>query len=74
MYSHSATYPASVMKYRKLSLVFELLRFGKFDMVSLCVQKFFHKGDIRGLGEPTLLIQESQNTWGVVLQKDMCKY
>lgn len=61
------------MEYGKLGLVFELLWFGKFDVVSLCVQKLFYKGDIRGLGEPTLFIQESQNTWGVVLQKEMCR-
>lgn len=37
MCSHSGTYPASVMKYRELGLVLQLLWFGKFDMVPLCV-------------------------------------
>lgn len=59
------------MKYRKLSLVLQLLWFGKFDMVPLCVQELFHKGDISGLWEPTLFIQEGQDTWWVVLQKEM---
>ena len=62
------THPSSIMKYRKLSLVFELFRFGEFNVVPLCVHEFLHKGDICGFGEPALLIQQGQDAWRVVLQ------
>ena len=63
------TYSPSIVKDRKRCLVFELFCFGKFNMVSLCVQEFLHKGDICGFGEPALLIQQGQDTRRVVLQR-----
>lgn len=56
------------MEKRKLCLVLDLFGFGKFNMVPLGVHQFLHKGDVCGLREPALFIQQGQNTWWVVLQ------
>lgn len=70
---HALPHLSSIVKDRKLCLVFELFRFGKFQMVPLCVHEFLHKGDICGFWEPTLFIQQGQDAWGVVLQR-ICNY
>lgn len=66
--STSNTYLPSIVEHRELSLVFELFGFGKLDMVDMGVHQLLYEGNICGFGEPTLLIQQSQDTWRVVLQ------
>lgn len=59
---------SSVMQQRKLRLVFQLLRLREFYVASLCVDEFFDEGHVCSFGEPALLVQEGQDTRGVVLQ------
>lgn len=66
-------YLPSIVKHRELCLVFELFGFGEFGLVAMCVNKLLNEGDICGFGEPTLLIQQGQDTWRVVLVTNKTK-
>lgn len=60
-------YLSSIVKHRELCLLFLLFGLGEFGLVAMGGDKLLNKGDICGFGEPTLLIQQGQDTWRVVL-------
>lgn len=61
------THLSSVVVHRELCLALQLFGFAELEVAGLGVHEFLHEGDVCGFGEPTLLIQQGQNTRRIVL-------
>lgn len=64
-----AWYLSGVVDDREFSFVLELLGLLKLGVAALLRAQLLHKGLVCGFGEPTLLVQQGQHTWRVVLWK-----
>lgn len=62
-------YFASIVDDAEVSLIFELTGSLKLGVSSLLLDQFVYKGLVCGLGEPALLVQQSQHSWRVRLEE-----
>ena len=63
----SFTYLAGVVDDAEVGLVLELARLLELGVRALLLEHLVYEGLVCGLGEPTLLIQQGQHSWGVGL-------
>ena len=59
---------AGIMDNTEVSLILQLLGFEELGVCALLLHHLLHKALVGGLGEPALLIQQSQNTRGTGLE------
>lgn len=53
----------------EVSFVFELAWFLKLGVCAQLLQNFFDERLVCGLGKPALLVEQSEDSWGVILRE-----